>query len=314
MTFLRLRVRGARAVIGRRSRRTKSPTPTIQNRWPSVTEGGNSSAYASRRPMTEPSSLNVLGVRVDAIDMSAALRFFDEAIGANDRTYVCVTGVHGVMESQRDPHLRAIHNRAGLVTPDGMPLVWLGKLQGASRMDRVYGPDLLLEVCARSVEQGYRHFFFGGAEGVAEQLAQRLQGRFPGLQVVGHYTPPFRQLTQEEEADLERVVAAAKPDIMWVGLSTPKQERFMSRMVGRLEVPVMVGVGAAFDFHAGRKRQAPRWMQRSGLEWFFRMVTEPRRLAGRYMRNNPLFVALVTAQLLGLRRYRLEPKIVEETI
>ncbi len=264
--------------------------------------------------MTEPSSLNVLGVRVDAIDMSAALRFFDEAIGANARTYVCVTGVHGVMESQRDPHLRAIHNRAGLVTPDGMPLVWLGKLQGASRMDRVYGPDLLLEVCARSVEQGYRHFFFGGAEGVAEQLAQRLQGRFPGLQVVGHYTPPFRQLTQEEEADLERVVAAAKPDIMWVGLSTPKQERFMSRMVGRLEVPVRVGVGAAFDFHAGRKRQAPRWMQRSGLEWFFRMVTEPRRLAGRYMRNNPLFIALVTAQLLGLRRYRLEPKIVEETI
>ena len=151
---------------------------------------------------TLETQLNVLGVRVDAIDMAAAVRFFDSAIEAHRRTYVCVTGVHGVMESQHDDELRAIHNSAGMVTPDGMPLVWIGRLLGAKGMDRVYGPDLLLAMCAHSEVRGYKHFFFGGADGVAQRLAQRLQERFPRLHVAGCYTPPFRPLTAEEETDL----------------------------------------------------------------------------------------------------------------
>lgn len=247
--------------------------------------------------------VNVLGVGVSRLNMSKALARIDTFIQEGARTYVCVTGVHGVMESQRDPVLKRIHNRAGLVTPDGMPLVWLGRLHGVSDMDRVYGPDLLLALCEHSVDRGYRHFFFGGADGVAPKLAKRLQERFPGLQVAGTYTPPFRLLTADEEAALARTVEASRADVMWIGLSTPKQERFMASHVGRLAAPVMIGVGAAFDFHAGLKVQAPYWMQRSGLEWLFRLTTEPRRLWKRYLVNNPRFVLLTLAQLLRLRPF-----------
>src|SRR5690606_4272889 len=249
------------------------------------------------------SHVNVLGVRVSAVDMPMALDFFEDAIASDARTYVCVTGVHGVIESRSDRELMAIHNDAGLVTPDGMPLVWVGKLYGHRHMDRVYGPDLMLALCERSVTAGYRHFFYGGQEGVAEELASRLTARLPGLQVAGCYCPPFRPLSEEEELELIDQVAASRADIVWVGLSTPKQERFMAAMAGRMPAAVMVGVGAAFDFHSGRTQQAPRWMQRSGLEWLFRMATEPRRLAKRYLKNNPVFLALIAAQLLGLRRF-----------
>lgn len=248
-------------------------------------------------------TVNVLGTNVNAIDIPMALARIDGAIRARDRMYVCVTGVHGVMESLRDPDLQAIHNRAGLVTPDGMPLVWLGRLAGYRHMTRVYGPDLMLAACERSLDAGYRHFFYGGGEGVADLLAERLQARFPGLQVAGTYCPPFRPLTPAEDQALLERIEDVKADIVWVGLSTPKQERFMAAHVGHLSAPVMIGVGAAFDFHAGLKRQAPRWMQRSGLEWLFRLVTEPRRLWKRYLVNHPLFVYNVLLQLTGLRRY-----------
>src|SRR5690606_11151907 len=250
--------------------------------------------------------IDVLGVKVSAISMSQAIRFIDVVIAESQRTYVCVTGVHGVMECQRDEDLLRIHNSAGLVTPDGMPLVWLGRTAGMRHMQRVYGPDLMLAMCSRSLETGYRHFFYGGGPGVAQLLAERLRQRFPGLQVVGTYTPPFRPLEQREVDELIRWVSETRPDVMWVGLSTPKQEKFMGAMVGRLPVPVMVGVGAAFDFHAGTKPQAPVWMQRSGLEWVFRMATEPRRLTLRYLRNNPAFVVLALAQQLGLKRFGVE--------
>ena len=177
-----------------------------------------------------------------------------------------------------DDEMRRIHEGAGLVTPDGMPLVWMAHLLGHSRVERVYGPDLLLACCEMSTRRGYRHFFYGGAPGVGERLAARLEARFPGLSVAGLYSPPFRPLTPEEDAALVDRIDAARPDIVWVGLSTPKQERWMAAHVGRLQAPVLVGVGAAFDFHAGVKRQAPRWMRRSGLEWSFRLMTEPRRL------------------------------------
>jgi len=249
--------------------------------------------------------VNILGVGVNAINMTTALEVIEGWIVRQEPHYVCVTGVHGVMESQRDEGLRHIHNRAGLVTPDGMPLVWLSRLKGFRHVGRVYGPDLMLALCERSVAQGYRHFFYGGAEGVPEQLATVLQNRFPGLQVVGTFSPPFRPLTPEEDREVVRMINEANPDIVWVGLSTPKQERWMAEHIDRLTAPVLIGVGAAFDFHTGRKPQAPRWMQRSGLEWLFRLLTEPRRLWRRYLINNPLFIALVVLQALGLRRYSL---------
>jgi len=173
-------------------------------------------------------------------------------------------------------------------------------------MGRVYGPDLMLRVCEYTRTRGFSHFFYGGAPGVAEELKRRMQERFPGLKVAGFYTPPFRPLTEQEEAALEKEVAAAQPDIFWVGLSTPKQEKFMAAHWEKLEARLFFGVGAAFDFHTGRVRQAPGWMQRSGLEWLFRLVCEPRRLWKRYFKNNPLFVLRAFAQLSGLKRYSLE--------
>jgi N-acetylglucosaminyldiphosphoundecaprenol N-acetyl-beta-D-mannosaminyltransferase len=256
--------------------------------------------------MQEPPRVNILGVGVSAVNMTMALDIIDGWVARCDPHYVCVTGVHGVMESQRDEELRRIHNAAGLVMPDGMPLVWLSHLNGFPHVERGYGPDLMLALCGRSVTCGYRHFFYGGAEGVPEQLAANLQQRFPGLQVVGIHSPPFRSLTPEEDKQVIQMLNQAAPDIVWVGLSTPKQEQWMAAHVGRVEAAVLIGVGAAFDFLAGRKRQAPRWMQRSGLEWLFRLLTEPRRLWRRYLVNNPLFVLLVLAQALRLRRYSLE--------
>jgi len=244
---------------------------------------------------------DVLGVAVSAISMADAVTAIETWIGKRSPNYVCITGVHGVMESQNDAELRMIHNRAGMVTPDGMPLVWLAHLGGRKHVQRVYGPDLLLQVAALSLRKGYSHFFYGGGEGIADLLASRMQQRFPGLRVVGAYTPPFRPLTEEEDQDIVNKINAAAPDIVWVGLSTPKQERWMAQHLGRVNASVLVGVGAAFDFHAGLKRQAPHWMRRSGLEWFFRFITEPRRLAWRYLKNNPRFVLRVAAQELGRR-------------
>jgi N-acetylglucosaminyldiphosphoundecaprenol N-acetyl-beta-D-mannosaminyltransferase len=250
--------------------------------------------------------VNVLGAGISVINLQTALAAIAAAVGDRRKGYVCVTGVHGVMEAQSDPGFRKILNGAFLCTPDGMPMVWLGKLHGHREMSRVYGPDLMIEVCAWSEKNGCRHFFFGGAPGVAEQLRDKLTKRFPKLQVVGCYTPPFRALNAVEQMQLQETIRAARPDILWVGLSTPKQEKFMAEFLPRLDATLMIGVGAAFDFHAGRVRQAPRWMQRGGLEWLFRMVCEPRRLGKRYLKNNPLFALRIAGQLSGLKKYPLE--------
>jgi len=234
-----------------------------------------------------------------------ALEIIEGWIARRERHYVCVTGVHGVMESQRNENLRRIHNQAGLVTPDGMPLVWLCKLKGFRHVDRVYGPDLMLALCERSVTMGYRHFFYGGENGVPELLATVLKKRFPGLQVVGTFSPPFRPLTLKEDEQIVQMINEADPDIVWVGLSTPKQELWMAEHRERLKAPVLIGVGAAFDFLSGRKPKAPRWMQRSGLEWLFRLVNEPKRLWKRNLVNNPTFLVLVILQILGIKKYNL---------
>jgi N-acetylglucosaminyldiphosphoundecaprenol N-acetyl-beta-D-mannosaminyltransferase len=247
--------------------------------------------------------VNVLGVGVSVLDQDRAREFLFEAVRSGKRGYVTVTGVHGVSEAQKDPILREIFNRALLVTPDGMPMVWMGKLQRHRSIRRVYGPDLMLSICGDSVRQGFSHFFYGGADGVASELARKLQARFSGLNVVGTYAPPFRALNPAERDDLQNRIRQTHPDFFWVGLSTPKQEWFMADYISILpEAKIFIGVGAAFDLLTGRVRQAPQWMQRVGLEWFFRLVQEPRRLARRYIVNNPLFVIRAGAQLLGLRR------------
>lgn len=249
---------------------------------------------------------NVLGVGLSAIHRHQAVEVVLDALARRRRGYITVTGVHGVMEAQQDEAVRTAINNAFLCTPDGMPMVWIGKLKGHRQMSRVYGPDFMLDVCAVSARHGIRHFFFGGAPGVVEQLKERLTARFPGLEVVGTYTPPFRALNAEEQEQLRQLVEKTRPDIFWVGLSTPKQEKFMAEYLPKLNVPLMAGVGAAFDFHAGRVKQAPHWMQRVGLEWFFRLCQEPRRLWKRYLTNNPRFLWLMLGQALGFRKYRID--------
>lgn len=254
--------------------------------------------------------VNVLGIGISVLDQRRAREFLFEAVREGRRGYVTVTGVHGVSEAQKDPELREIFHHAMLVTPDGMPMVWMGKLQGFKSIERVYGPDLMLNLCEHSVAHGFTHFLFGGVPGVADELRQRLETRFPGLKIVGTYTPPFRPLNDAEVSDLQRRVRASRPDFFWVGLSTPKQERFMAEYISILpEVKIFIGVGAAIDLLTGRIRQAPRWMQRAGLEWLFRLTKEPRRLARRYLVNNPLFLLRVLYQFTGLKKYRFEKRM-----
>lgn len=242
---------------------------------------------------------NVLGVGISALTLARAR---DLVVGIHGRLrqgYICLGTAHGLTEARRDPELRRIYNAAWLTTPDGMPLVWLGP----PGVERVYGPDLMLAVCDAGRVVGLRHYLCGGVPGVAEELGRRLRARFPGVEIVGTYTPPFRPLDAVETRALQHEVARTRPDVVWVGLSSPKQEKFMAAHWRELDAGVMIGVGAAFDFHSGRVRQAPRWIQRSGFEWFFRLCTEPRRLGPRYLKTNPLFAARVLAQRLGLASY-----------
>lgn len=247
--------------------------------------------------------VNILGVYLSAINMPLALETIEGWIVSRERHYVCVTGMHGVMESQTDSGLRRILNEAGLCTPDGMPMVWVSRLQGYKQVSRVYGPDLMLAVCERSLQTGWRHFLFGSTTEVLERLAVQLSMRYPGLNIVGTFSPPFGEPTADEDAQIVQRINAAAPDIIWVGLGMPKQERWMSAHRAALAAPALIGVGAAFDFHSGAKQQAPRWMQQNGLEWAFRLATEPRRLWDRYFPNIPKFMVLAALQLAGLRKY-----------
>jgi N-acetylglucosaminyldiphosphoundecaprenol N-acetyl-beta-D-mannosaminyltransferase len=265
------------------------------------------SNHADRRPVSDTrfaqQYADVLGVRVSAIDLGMAVAMADQWIAADNRGYICVTGVHGVMEAQKDAEFLRILNHAFLNTPDGMPMSWVGHLQGLSQMDRVFGPDFMAAMCQFSVHRGYRHFLYGGEQGVAELLKETLEKRFPGLRIVGTYTPPFRALSAQEEDDLLTRVQSSKPHILWVGLSTPKQEKFMAQYVDRLGVPLLVGVGAAFDFHTGRVRDCPHWVKRAGLQWLHRLLQDPKRLWKRYLRNNPAFVWKIALQTLRLRQF-----------
>jgi N-acetylglucosaminyldiphosphoundecaprenol N-acetyl-beta-D-mannosaminyltransferase len=253
-------------------------------------------------------SANVLGVRVSAVDMKSAVDLSDQWIqSAGGHRYICATGVHGVMEAQADTEIHRILNRALINLPDGMPMSWVGHIQGLRTMDRVFGPDFMMAMCRRSAERGYRTFLYGGKPGVANRLSETLQNKFPGLQVVGTYTPPFRGLIADEEKEVLAQVRKCRPHILWVGLSTPKQERFMARYVESFQVPLMVGVGAAFDFHTGTIRDCSPWVKRSGLQWLHRLMQDPKHLWKRYLRNNPAFLWHIAWQLSRLRQYSYEP-------
>jgi N-acetylglucosaminyldiphosphoundecaprenol N-acetyl-beta-D-mannosaminyltransferase len=259
--------------------------------------------YMNSAEHTHHPHCDVLGVKVSAVNMDEALNLSEVRISTRQPGYVCVTGVHGVMEAQKDARFRDILNSAFMSVPDGQPMTWVGRLQGHGAMSRVYGPDFMIELCKRSVDRGYRHFLYGGNEGVADRLSKSLLERMPGLNIVGTYTPPFRPLNPIEELEFRSLVKEAKPDIIWVGLSTPKQEKFMEQYLHSLDVTLMVGVGAAFDINSGITRDAPAWMKQSGLQWFHRLLQEPRRLARRYLINNPKFLFLISLQFMGFKRF-----------
>jgi len=251
-----------------------------------------------------PSRCSVLGVGVSLVDMDRAIAGIDRWIAEGRRDYVCVTGAHGVIESQSDPELMAIHNAAGLVLPDGMPVVWMARALSGQPVERVCGFDFLPAFAAHSAGKGYRHFFYGGAPGIPEALRDRLTRAYPGFEVVGTLSPPFRPPTPEEDAAMVGTINAARPDVVWVGLSTPKQERWMAGHRDRLEATVLIGVGAAFDVGAGVKTRAPRRTHNLGLEWLYRLINEPGRLWCRYATIVPAFLFLAAGQLIVSRLTR----------
>jgi N-acetylglucosaminyldiphosphoundecaprenol N-acetyl-beta-D-mannosaminyltransferase len=246
-----------------------------------------------KQPARPAPTYELLGVGISIVNVPDVVRRILDAIANAQKGYICVTGVHGVIESRDDADLQKILNNAFLCVPDGMPTVWMGRLRGHRSISRVYGPDLMLALVEATQNLNVKHFFYGGSPGVAEELQQTLKNRFPGLQIAGTYCPPFRPLDQNEVLDLQKTVASARPDIFWVGLSTPKQERFMAEFLPLLDTSIMIGVGAAFDFHTGRVRQAPRWIRQNGLEWLFRLIQEPKRLWRRYISIVPRFLWLV---------------------
>ena len=247
-------------------------------------------------------AFRVLGVPVHAVQIPEVIEHIERWIRNRAAgQFITVTGMHGVSVSLREPRFRTILESASLVVPDGMPLVWLGRWNGHNLKRRVYGPELMETFC-RLTGDRYKHFLYGGANGVPEHLAEVFEKRYR-VRVVGTYSPPFRPLKQEETDEVLERIRVASPDVLWVGLSTPKQECWMYDHRDRLSIPVLVGVGAAFDFHTGRVKQAPPWMRENGLEWLFRLLSEPRRLWRRYLIQGSQFAWNVGLEILGLKHF-----------
>ena len=245
---------------------------------------------------------NVLGVMVDSLDLERALARIDDMLRRRRKGYVCAVDVNGVLQARRDPRVARAFAEAAMVAPDGTPVVWVGRIEGRKDMRHVTGPDLMAEIFSRPGFDGCSHFFYGGKPGVAEELAATWKRRFPGTRIAGTYTPPFRDLTEAEEADLVRRLRHTKPDIIWVGIGAPRQDLFMHRMLPHLDRGLMFGVGAAFDFHTGRIRGCPPWIKRMGFHWLHRLVQDPRRLWRRNL-GNAAFLWHIALQLTGLRKY-----------
>ena len=274
---------------------------------PAHTPTPSSSDTAERAALAEaavpPASVKVLGVPLALTDYERTIEWMDATIATRQRGYICVAAVHTVMACQEDRELRDAVLGSDLTVPDGQPLVWAMNALGHDLSSRVYGPDLMARYCERAALTGARMFLYGGRnQGALVQLALNLRTRYPGLNIVGGYAPPFRPLTGEEEDFVLDEINRSQADVVWVGIGVPKQEKWMAAMRDRLRAPVLVGVGAAFDFHAGLVPQAPRWMQSMGLEWAYRLLQEPGRLWRRYLRYNPRFVLGFLRQWLAHRR------------
>ncbi len=244
----------------------------------------------------------VLGIPISMIDYEGAMDVMDEMVDKSHRGWVCAAAVHSVMVAQHDLLMKQALTDSVITVPDGMPIVWAANMLGEHLPNRVYGPELMRRYCNRSLEHGHRVWLYGGRDqGALVQLALNLRRMHPGIRIVGGYSPPFRSLTEEEEDAIADQINAANADVLWVGIGVPKQEKWMVRMRDRIDVPVMCAVGAAFDFHAGRVSQAPRWMQERGLEWTYRIAQEPRRLLPRYLYTNPRFMLGFAKQYAGER-------------
>jgi N-acetylglucosaminyldiphosphoundecaprenol N-acetyl-beta-D-mannosaminyltransferase len=269
-------------------------TPDVHQRASTVARPG----IAER-----PRAVDLLGIPVSVIDYEQALAWIEDTVAARERGFICVSNVHAVMAAAEDPGLREALLQSSINVPDGMPLVWAMNLLGESLRTRVYGPELMARACARAARSGERFYLYGGRnQGALVQLALNLRQRYPGIKIVGGYSPPHRALTDEERSSAIEEINAARPDVVWVGIGVPKQEKWMLDVRPELEAPVLIGVGAAFDFHAGLVPQAPPWMQELGLEWAYRLAHEPRRLWRRYTRYNPRFVRDFGRQLVAHRR------------
>jgi len=262
----------------------------------------HSAAVTLLYPMSN--QLEVLGVPIGALRMDDAVSSVAQHIDARANCYVCAADMNSVMQAQRNPAHRAALRGAHLVIPDGAPLAWVSRRRGHADATRVSGPDFMLELSARGVSSGWRHYFYGGAEGVAQELAAQMQRRFPGLIVAGTDTPPFRPLTADEQQSALDRINAARPHVVWIGLGCPKQELWMHAHAAKLPGAVVIGVGAAFDFHSNRVARAPQWMRQSGLEWLHRLASEPRRLWRRYLILGPQFVVLAARETQRLKRLK----------
>jgi len=259
-------------------------------------------------PVPAPSTVRVLGVPLALTDYDEMLEWIAAVIGSRRRGYLCACNVHAVMASREDSELRAALLGSTLNVPDGQPLVWALNALGHPLTSRVYGPELMTRACTQAAEEGHRFYLYGGRnQGALVQLALNLRQRHPGIRIVGGYSPPHRELSEEERTAVAAEINRSRADVVWVGIGVPKQEKWMAEMRARLETPLLVGVGAAFDFHAGLVPQAPNWLQESGLEWAYRLSHEPRRLWKRYLRYNPLFLGSFARQLSEHRRIERGP-------
>jgi N-acetylglucosaminyldiphosphoundecaprenol N-acetyl-beta-D-mannosaminyltransferase len=253
--------------------------------------------------VAKPDTVDLLGVPLALTDYDDTLRWMDQMVEQRRRGYVCVCNVHTLMASSEDRELRDSLLSSSVNVPDGQPLVWAINALGHPLSKRVYGPELMARACARAASNGQRFYLYGGRDQSALfQLALRLRQLNPGMNIVGGYSPPHRPLTPEEQGSVVAEINSTRPDVVWVGIGVPKQEKWMACMRPRLDAPVLVGVGAAFDFLAGRVPQAPGVLQDAGLEWAYRLAHEPRRLWRRYLRYNPRFVVAFARQLADQRR------------
>jgi N-acetylglucosaminyldiphosphoundecaprenol N-acetyl-beta-D-mannosaminyltransferase len=259
---------------------------------------------ASEPTLTLPERAEILGIPLAVSDYGRVMDWMDAMVAAGERGYVTAAAVNLVMNAQENAATMEAVMAATLAVPDGMPLVWALRALGHGEATRVYGPDLMAHYCARSARTGTRMYLYGGrGDTERELLADRLRERYAGLEIVGGASPPFTPLTLQEDERLLADIDASGAQVVWVGTGQPKQEQWMHRMRPRLQAPLLIGVGAAFDFHAGLVRQAPPWMGRSGLEWAYRLSREPRRLWRRYARYNPRFLIAFARQYAHYRRH-----------